>query len=525
MSSSPMTVPIDAARAELEATLSSSAFARTRNLSNLLRYLCEKQLNGEADQLKEYTIAVEAYGRPSDFRQKENSIVRVEIKRLREKLRQYYESEGADREVQISIPVGQYAPLFGPRSDPAKPAQIAQSEQEEETPSDGLIIPNPTQRRSFVPERALWVGAGVAILIIGSLIAFRYFRSSRSTPAAVAGAVAPTAFTETSPAPPTDEIRILAGERPAKYVDHAGRIWTGDRLFTGGFPFKTFHPIIYRTLETQIYQAGRQGDFRYDIPLKPGVYELRLHFAETIYGPEEQQGGGETSRLFAIMANDQPLLRPLDIFSEAEGGRTAETKVFKDIRPAADGMLHLRFYSWTHSKSLVNAIEILPSQPGAIRPIRFSAHDKSIFTNDGRDWAPDSYFKGGRLLPRPGNLIGAKDPTLYEGERFGHFSYAIPVPPGRYTLNLYFAERFFGSANSPDKGVGSRVFDILCNGQALLKNFDIFKESGGHDRALIRKFPGLTPNSQGKLLIQFNPVANYALVNAVEVIDEAWKNE
>lgn len=511
MSISSSGVSLDAARAELEATLGSSAFSRTRNLSNLLRYLCEKQLNGEADQLKEYTIAVEAYGRPPDFRQKENSIVRVEIKRLREKLKQYYENEGAGREVQISIPVGQYAPLFELRAEP-----------EREQPKE-ILNPSFTAQAVDAQRSWLWFGVFAIPIIIAFFFSFRYLRSSGLKAEANSGPGDEKIVREAA-IPASDDIRILAGGRTTKYVDHAGRTWTGDQYFTGGYPFKTFNPIIFRTLETEMYQSGRQGDFRYDIPLKPGVYELRLHFAETIYGPEEQQGGGETSRLFGIMANDQPLIRPLDIFSEAEGNRIAEIKVFKDIKPADDGVLHLRFYSWTHSKSLVNAIEILPAQLGAIRPIRFSAHDKSIFTNDGREWLPDSYFKGGRLLPRPGNLTGAVDPVLYEGERFGHFSYAIPVAPGRYTLNLHFAERFFGSANSPDKGVGSRVFDILCNGQILLKNFDIFKETGGHDRALVRKFSGLTPNSQGKLLVQFNPVANYALVNAVEVIDEAWKD-
>jgi hypothetical protein len=62
---------------------------------------------------------------------------------------------------------------------------------------------------------------------------------------------------------------------------------------------------------------------------------------------------------------------------------------------------------------------------------------------------------------------------------------------------------------------------IFCNGEALLKNFNIYREAGGQDRALMRQFKGLQPDAQGKLLLEFKPVVNYALINAIEVIDEA----
>lgn len=533
-------VSAEAARAELAAVLASGTFARARSLSSLLSYLCEKQLSGGGDQLKEYTIAVEAYGRAADFQQKENSIVRVEIKRLRDKLRHYYETEGADHEVQISIPVGQYVPVFLPResvTQTAPPAPVNESlPAQAKAPATISADSSPNLeaevargRSSIESGRWRWLGisAGVVLAVVVSLLALKPWRSSdahTSTDAARSTTNLP-ATNNVSATADTEEIRILAGTQAAKYIDRAGRVWSGDRYFTGGAPFKTAKPLIYRTLDPEMYQAGRQGDFSYDIPLKPGVYELRLHFAENFHGPEEPQGGGETSRLFAVSANDQPLLRPLDILSEADGSRTAEIKVFKDISPAADGLLHLRFYSWTNGKALVNALEILPARAGAMRPIRFTTHDKPIFTSDGREWLPDGYFKGGRTIPRPGNVLGTSEPELYQSERFGHFSYAIPVAPGRYTVTLHFAERFFGPANPAPtgKGPGSRVFHVFCNGAWLLKNFDIYQAAGSQHVAVVRKFSGLTPNEQDKLLLEFKPVANYPLVNAIEVVDEAWK--
>src|SRR6266699_5323826 len=94
-------------RLELEAILASGIFHRAPNLAQVLTYVCTKYFEGGAEQIKEYNIAVEALGRPADFDQKRDSIVRVEAHRLRKRLRQYYEGEGASHKVQIIVPAGQ----------------------------------------------------------------------------------------------------------------------------------------------------------------------------------------------------------------------------------------------------------------------------------------------------------------------------------------------------------------------------------------------------------------------------------
>ena len=70
---------------------------------------------------------------------------------------------------------------------------------------------------------------------------------------------------------------------------------------------------------------------------------------------------------------------------------------------------------------------------------------------------------------------------------------------------------------SLEGGAGSRIFDVYCNGVALLRNFDIFKEAGGSLKALDKTFHNLEPNAEGKLLLTFVPVRDYACLNAVEV--------
>ena len=84
----------------------------------MLTYVCAKYFEGAGEQIKEYNIAVEALGRPADFDQKRDSIVRVEAHRLRKRLREYYEADGADHAIRIEIPPGQYAPRFLPARTP-----------------------------------------------------------------------------------------------------------------------------------------------------------------------------------------------------------------------------------------------------------------------------------------------------------------------------------------------------------------------------------------------------------------------
>jgi hypothetical protein len=206
------------------------------------------------------------------------------------------------------------------------------------------------------------------------------------------------------------------------------------------------------------------------------------------------------------------------VLGAAGGNNTSYIRAFKDVSPAPDGYLHLRFIH-SRADSLLDALEIVPGLPGKMNPIRIVAQDSSYTDREGRVWSPDSYFRGGVLIHHKGPDTGTPDPDLYSGERFGNFSYALPVPPGKYTVTLRFAETYFGPENPGGGGAGSRVFDVYSNGEALLRNFDIIKEAGGANRALDKTFRGLEPNAEGNILLTFAPVTNYACVNAIEVVD------
>jgi hypothetical protein len=84
------------------------------------------------------------------------------------------------------------------------------------------------------------------------------------------------------------------------------------------------------------------------------------------------------------------------------------------------------------------------------------------------------------------------DRGIYDRQRIGYFHYAVSVPAGcQYTLELHFIERWFGIQNQDVGGVGSRIFDVSCNGTALLKNFDISREGVGIP--LMKSLPHIEP--------------------------------
>jgi hypothetical protein len=215
------------------------------------------------------------------------------------------------------------------------------------------------------------------------------------------------------------------------------------------------------------------------------------------------------------MAINSVPLSTVDIASDAGGVDTATVKIFKNISPAPDGILHLTFLGT--GPSFLNALEIVPGVPGKMRPIRLTTRDSIYRDHLGQIWMPDESSAGGRRSTTTAQIEGTADPGLYQTDRIGHFSYSIPVVEGgRYTLRLHFSEPWFTQS---DRAIGSRVFNVYCNGTTLLNDFDILKEAGGGKRAIVRIFHNIPASPQGKIDLTFVPVVNYALVNAIEVIE------
>ena len=356
--------------------------------------------------------------------------------------------------------------------------------------------------------------AAIATLLLLAFGAVWFFWPHRSTNQPKAGASPPLNLNQPTPQNAAQvPLRLLAGYQGSPRIDSAGAYWQADRYFSSGAAFQRPDVSVARTSDPMLFQHWRTGDFSYDIPLAPGPYELHLFFVAL--PPEDFK-----TQFFNVSANGQPLLRAFNISADALGADIADEKVFKDIYPDKDGYLHLKFVQ-DRSAPLLNAIEILPGLPHRQLPVRLVTQAAAVTDRNGDLWHPDNYFENGTISDPPRQVSGTPDPGLYTQERYGHFTYSIPVGTrGRYALVLHFAELYWVPDASGSVGVGSRRFNVYCNGSTLLDNFDIFKEAGTL-HALTKTFRHLRPSPEGKLDLTFDPIVNYATVSAIEVIDES----
>ena len=104
--------PAETVREQLELILASSGFRASESLRRLLRYTVEAALAGRGDSLKEYTLGVEALGRAESFDPRQDTIVRVQARKLRERLAAYYAAEGSGEPYRIVYRPGSYLPAF-----------------------------------------------------------------------------------------------------------------------------------------------------------------------------------------------------------------------------------------------------------------------------------------------------------------------------------------------------------------------------------------------------------------------------
>lgn len=159
--------------------------------------------------------------------------------------------------------------------------------------------------------------------------------------------------------------------------------------------------------------------------------------------------------------------------------------------------------------------------------LRVNCGAPAAFTDSrGRVWQRDRIYAPGKTLwgrvggeradrteqAAPGETIditGTDNPGIYRCETYGSQTYLFATIPGPCRLRLHFAETYTGCA-----GPGYRVFDVYANGRPLLERFDVFRESGGLRRAIVREFDLET---DGELKLQLRSSDEPAILNAIEL--------
>jgi len=114
---------------ELEKILSSATFHEAEGLRRFLRYAVEQTLRGQGDTLKEYRLGIDVFDRDSSFDPRLDPVVRMAARRLRSKLKDYYETEGIEDPICIAVPKGSYAAAFSHRVSNELPVAVVEPSQ------------------------------------------------------------------------------------------------------------------------------------------------------------------------------------------------------------------------------------------------------------------------------------------------------------------------------------------------------------------------------------------------------------
>lgn len=143
-----------AVEAHLGKVLSSSGFAKSDRLSRFLRFTVEAKLNGQETQIKESVLGREVFDRATDYDPRTDPIVRVEARRLRDRLDAYYTTTGLGDNLRIEFPKGSYVPVI--------------------TPANGRSAA--PSRLAFRGKRAILATAVVLVLLAAGMAGYRILR-------------------------------------------------------------------------------------------------------------------------------------------------------------------------------------------------------------------------------------------------------------------------------------------------------------------------------------------------------------
>jgi hypothetical protein len=154
-----------------------------------------------------------------------------------------------------------------------------------------------------------------------------------------------------------------------------------------------------------------------------------------------------------------------------------------------------------------------PAPSAAFQPVRIKAGSSAAITDaDGNKWLPDQGFADGETTERDESMqiANTKSPAIYRSEHYSMTSFSYPVPNGKYTVKLHFAETYDGIS-----GPGDRVFSFKVGSQEF-KDFDIWAKAGGNQRAYIVTVDDTV--TDGKVTITFTPKVENPEINGIEIL-------
>jgi hypothetical protein len=161
---------------------------------------------------------------------------------------------------------------------------------------------------------------------------------------------------------------------------------------------------------------------------------------------------------------------------------TTYTAALSTAVKAADGQALASAVSWSFTTA--------SSAPPPGSTARVNSGGSAYTSPSGAVFSADQYFTGGSTFSTTDAIANTTDPSLYQNERWGNFSYAIPVTNGTYDVRLHFVELFYTSGSC----IGKRVFSIDIGDTAGtdVPSLDVCSEAGGANRALVKTVTGVS---------------------------------
>ena len=171
-----------ALQSQVDRILRSDEFRSSQVLRRLLKFLAEKSVLGEADQLKEYAVAIDGLGKPHSYDPRHNSAVRIQVGRLRQKLAEYYRTEGKQDEFVIDLPRGRFKLTCEPRCGIVEPVPAAPAPM---PPSSPVDLPPKIDPRTTFDAHSRSVLIWFCIAVAAAIGAYCWGRWSPMTRAAL----------------------------------------------------------------------------------------------------------------------------------------------------------------------------------------------------------------------------------------------------------------------------------------------------------------------------------------------------
>ena len=291
-----------------------------------------------------------------------------------------------------------------------------------------------------------------------------------------------------------------------------------------------------------VYQTEHWGASDWAIPnLNPGAtYTLRLHFAENTFAAPGK-------RLFNVIVNGEQVLTDFDIFATAGAMSKAVAERFT-VKPDENGIVSIQFVPGSGDQPTICGIELrladFDDRDRNDQDRREDSDDRASATivhgstggstaniaiNAGGlavgSFLADTDFAGGRkgsssIFVDISAVTNPAPEQVYLTQRVGagvgSFGYFIPdlIPGASYLVRLHFAEGFFRTP-------GSRMFNVVINGQTVLNNFDIVAAACAINKAVIEEFT-VKADRYGLIMLQFLVgSANLPSARGIELVETA----